>query len=93
MSRTLAIILLGAMSTGAAYAQGDTLEMGSVDTSAFEQAGKPTRGMSQDSVRASFGNPQSTEQAVGEPPISRWHYADFVVYFEFDRVIHAVSKR
>ncbi len=93
MSRTLALIIFGALSAGAAYAQGDTLEMGDIDTSAFEQGGKPSRGMSQDSVRASFGEPQSTESAVGEPPISRWHYADFVVYFEFDRVIHSVSKR
>ncbi len=93
MSRTLALIILGALSAGAAYAQGDTLEMGGIDTSAFEQGGKPSRGMSQDSVRASYGEPQSTESAVGEPPISRWHYADFVVYFEFDRVIHSVSKR
>ena len=35
----------------------------------------------------------SIEAAVGEPPISRWVYADFVVFFEYDRVIHAVIKR
>ena len=59
----------------------------------FDQAGKPTRGMSQESVQATFGAPQSTEAAIGEPPISRWEYADFVVFFEHNLVIHSVTKR
>ena len=66
---------------------------GSDQASTFDQAGKPSRGMTQASVEANFGAPQSTRAAVGEPPISRWEYAGFVVFFEFDRVIHAVSKR
>ena len=48
--------------------------------------------MTTERVQSEFGEPQSREAAVGEPPISRWHYAGFVVYFEYDRVIHAVSK-
>ena len=28
--------------------------------------------------------------AVGKPPISRWEYPGFVVYFEHDHVIHSV---
>jgi len=35
----------------------------------------------------------SKKAAVGDPPISRWEYADFTVYFEYDRVVHAVLKR
>jgi hypothetical protein len=31
--------------------------------------------------------------AVGEPPISSWEYPGMVVFFEYDRVIHAVMKR
>jgi hypothetical protein len=31
--------------------------------------------------------------AVGEPPISRWVYPQFVVYFEGSYVIHAVARR
>jgi hypothetical protein len=49
--------------------------------------------MSQESVQANFGSPQSTSAAVGEPPISRWDYAGFVVFFEHDKVIHSVTKR
>jgi hypothetical protein len=28
--------------------------------------------------------------AVGRPPISRWEYPGFIVYFEHEHVIHAV---
>jgi hypothetical protein len=49
--------------------------------------------MSQESVQANFGAPQSMVAAIGEPPISRWEYAGFVVFFEHSLVIHSVSKR
>lgn len=29
--------------------------------------------------------------AVGQPPITRWVYPDFVVFFEYSHVIHAVA--
>ena len=61
--------------------------------STFEQPGKPTRGMSQERVQANFGAPLSTREPIGDPPITRWEYADFVVFFEYDKVIHAVTKR
>lgn len=57
-----------------------------------QQADLPTNGMSQSSVRASWGNPMRVEGPVGQPPISQWHYQSFVVYFEGDRVIHSVLK-
>jgi len=94
MAKVSAIILLalsiGALST--VSAQNPDMS-GAQDSATFDQAGKPTRGMTQDSVQANFGSPQSTTAAVGEPPISRWNYAEFVVFFEYDRVIHSVTKR
>jgi len=86
--------LVFALSLGIAMGAGaQNLDVSSGDRAGtFEQAGKPTRGMSQASVEASFGAPQSTRNAVGDPPISRWEYANFVVFFEYDKVIHAVSK-
>lgn len=54
---------------------------------------RPTRGMSETAVEARFGAPMAKVDAVGEPPIARWEYADFIVYFEYDRVIHAVNRR
>ena len=79
--------LLGAF--GAAGA--DTLQMEGVAGS--QDASRPTRGMTAASVEAKFGAPEAKVAAVGDPPISRWEYRDFVVFFEYDRVIHAVKKR
>jgi len=50
----------------------------------------PTRGMTMDQVATKFGAPVTKVPAVGKPPISRWEYPGFVVYFEADRVIHSV---
>lgn len=94
MSTLKALALIALMSAGSAFAQGDTLQMGGTDNAArYETDGKPTRGMTQEQVRSTFGSPQNEVAAVGEPPISRWNYAGFVVFFEYDRVIHAVTKR
>ena len=94
MAKLGAAVLI-ALSLGiAANAQTQNLDMSASDqSSTFDQAGKPTRGMTQESVEASFGSPQNARQAIGEPPITRWEYANFVVFFEYDKVIHAVTKR
>jgi hypothetical protein len=55
--------------------------------------GRPTRGMTQASVESKYGSPVNKRAAVGDPPISSWEYNNMVVYFEYDRVIHAVMKR
>ena len=51
----------------------------------------PTRGMTMDQVATKFGTPVTKVPAVGKPPISRWEYPGFVVYFEYDHVIHSVA--
>ena len=61
--------------------------------SAGEDGSRPTRGTTQAQVEAKFGSPVSKKGAVGDPPISSWEYQGFTVYFEYDRVIHAVLKR
>ena len=50
----------------------------------------PTRGMTMNQVAAKFGAPVTKVPAIGKPPISRWEYPGFVVYFEADHVIHSV---
>lgn len=50
----------------------------------------PARGSSMAQVEARFGAPQSKHEAVGSPPITRWDYPQFTVFFEFSHVIHAV---
>ena len=50
----------------------------------------PSRGMTMDQVADKFGAPATKVPAVGQPPISRWEYPGFVVYFEHEHVIHSV---
>jgi hypothetical protein len=50
----------------------------------------PARGMTMNQVATKFGTPVTKIPAVGKPPISRWEYPGFVVYFEADHVIHSV---
>ncbi len=88
----LRTISLAALLTAAwGMASADTLDMRG--TSAMSDDGRPTRGMSQATVESRYGAPATVKAPVGDPPITRWEYADFVVYFEHDKVIHAVRKR
>ena len=52
---------------------------------------RPARGLRMTAVEAKFGAPQTRHDAVGTPPITRWDYAGFSVFFEHDRVIDAVA--
>lgn len=62
-------------------------------TSGFESTNAPRRGMTMQRVESTWGQPQRRRAAVGQPPITRWEYNGFVVYFEHDRVIHTVAGR
>jgi len=94
MSRTRVIATVALASVLATFAHAETLQMGDSEFAArFEQAGKPVRGMSRDNVLSTYGDPSSRQSAVGSPPISRWDYAGFVVFFEYDHVVHSVTKR
>jgi hypothetical protein len=53
----------------------------------------PTRGTSMAEVEARFGAPAERYAAVGQPPITRWVYPSFVVFFEYSHVVHAVARR
>lgn len=84
------LVLLGGL---VGVANADVLDMSPAEARGyFEEPGKPSRGMTQDRVARDYGEPVSRRSPVGDPPISRWEYEDFIVYFEYDKVIHAVSK-
>jgi hypothetical protein len=87
--RTISLVALLLAAMGSANA--DTLRM--QGASAGSNDGRPTRGMTQASVESKYGSPAAVKAAVGDPPITRWEYANFVVFFEYDKVIHAVVKR
>lgn len=52
----------------------------------------PAKGLKQADVRNQYGEPESATDAVGEPPISRWNYPQFTVYFEGESVVHSVIR-
>lgn len=87
-------VLIAAATLLSGTAAADTLQMDGTENAArFDAPGKPTRGMTEASVESAYGRPNSKQPAVGDPPISRWEYNEFVVFFEYDKVIHAVSRR
>lgn len=51
------------------------------------------RGMSMDRVEQAFGRPLEVRGPVGDPPITRWVYDGYTVYFEHRHVIHSVVSR
>jgi hypothetical protein len=71
----------------------DTLVVEKLRSDAANQAARPDRGLSMQQVAARFGEPSARMSAIGEPAISRWIYDAYTVYFEGDRVIHAVVRR
>ena len=52
---------------------------------------RPARGSTQAAVEARFGTPTERHATVGKPPITRWDYPGLAVFFEGNRVIHAVA--
>ncbi|AOE49882.1 hypothetical protein [Kangiella sediminilitoris] len=53
----------------------------------------PKAGVTKSYVEQNFGSPNRVEGPVGEPPITKWIYNDYTVYFEYDRVIHSVIHK
>ena len=82
-----------ALLIGCAIAGGATAEVVVVDGQvqlAQSEIARPGRGITMDQVEAKFGAPAKRYPAVGKPPITRWDYPSFSVYFEFNRVVHSV---
>jgi hypothetical protein len=50
----------------------------------------PGRGMNMTQVEEKFGPPLEKLPEVGDPPISRWEYSNFTVYFEYEFVINSI---
>jgi hypothetical protein len=60
---------------------------------AAAQSRLPERGLDRQTVETLFGVPPRIEGPVGQPPITKWVYPDFIVVFEYDRVLHTVQRR
>ncbi len=92
MAKLRTITMIALLFTAMGTASADTLRMDGASAMSADD-GRPSRGMTQASVESKYGSPASVQAPVGDPPITRWEYSDFVVFFEHDKVIHAVLKR
>jgi hypothetical protein len=90
-ARNAALGLVAAL-TLAGGAHADTLLIDSLDEATAEAPARPGRGMTMQRVESRFGAPVKSRPPVGDPPITTWEYNDFLVYFEYDRVIHSVDR-
>lgn len=57
----------------------------------------PKRGMTMAQVKREYGAPLKVLPTRGgsskfQPPIHRWEYAKYIVYFEYRHVIHSVLR-
>ncbi len=84
---TLSLILNMAPATSHA----ETLQMPVAPTPKSYSVTLPGRGMSMTEVLEKFGEPEVKEPEVGEPPITRWVYPNYVVIFEYQYVIHSLT--
>jgi hypothetical protein len=77
-------------------AKADVLLLDSIKASPPNNASglpRPSRGSSMATVRSQFGEPSEDKTAIGDPPITRWIYPAYTVYFEYQHVIDVVVHR
>ena len=92
-TRILAALLCGCALASAAVAE--TLVVNDQLQLRESQLDRPKRGLTMDQVETQFGAPATRHPTVGgsspqQPPITRWDYSGFSVFFERDRVVHSV---
>lgn len=86
-------LMFAAILLAAESVQADTLTIPvGQQASGLQIISLPQRGIDASTVRQQHGEPITRHAAVGEPPINRWDYAGFSVYFEYDKVVHSVRQ-
>lgn len=86
-------------STALALALGIVASLAQADTLLIDrrEAGDamphPARGELMNVVESKFGPPLHRIGPVGQPPITRWVYEGFTVYFEHEHVISTVVNK
>lgn len=81
-----------ALLCGAAGVPAQTLKIPVGEQAARHTGPLPQRGQSPDSVLRTHGQPLKRHASVGQPPITRWDYPEFSVYFEHNHVINSVLQ-
>ncbi|MCW8943651.1 MAG: hypothetical protein OQL27_02690 [Sedimenticola sp.] len=96
MKSITTLFLITALTAIAPQSMADVLLLDAITeapANSSEGLPRPRTGQTMDSVRSRFGAPAQEMPWVGEPPISRWIYDDFTVYFEHEHVINTVVHR
>lgn len=75
---------------GSAIAQAEVLRI-PVSQQGNSNLNLPSYGEPQSRVQQQFGEPNLRHPSVGQPPITRWDYPGFSVYFEHSTVINSVQ--
>ena len=81
----LGLLLVTTLST-----QAQTLEIPIGEQGDPQLTQLPQTGESRRSVLERFGLADEEHAPVGQPPITRWDYREFSVYFEYDHVVNSV---
>ena len=82
------VLVIGLALLGGSPALADVLLMEGIQSAPAVNV--PRNGITMAQVRQQYGNPVTEHPAVGEPPITRWDYAGYSVFFEHDLVLHSV---
>ena len=93
MTRKLLCCLALLLASSAVLAQATATQQGPAASEPMVSVIVPGNGMTKDQVAQRFGEPSEKVGAVGDPPISRWVYENYTVYFEYDLVLHSVIHR
>jgi len=92
----VSLLLLTTLASFTPYVHADRLLMEGLSDeppNSAEGLVRPARGMSMDRVIERFGEPTEKIPAVGDPPITRWVYDGYTVYFEDQHTITSVVHR
>jgi hypothetical protein len=90
VAKTLFVL---ALALGSVTVRADTLLIDGIAVDQQSASARPKAGTTMAGVEASHGAPSQRHGAVGQPPITRWDYPGFSVYFEHEVVIHSVARR
>jgi hypothetical protein len=82
------VLALSLALSGASPVFADVLLMEGIQSAPAIDA--PRNGITMAQVRQQYGSPVTEHPAVGEPPITRWDYDGYSVFFEHDLVLHSV---
>lgn len=87
------IILISAALALTTITSADVIRLKGLNGKVVQAKSLPVRGMSKSTVSSKYGQPSHKKSAIGEPPISRWDYPGYSVYFEYNVVLHTLVNK